>query len=771
MVKPTIMIVAVAVVVVVLVVAIVGLGRVSQSDLDRAKYEADLHTEKAIRLLDKYQANVSEIALLREQLGRQLSKDKTPVAVPPKGNDMQELVRGALEEFQTFSREMSKRAKQDPGAEPVLSLGQNEAQISRGLEAATKKVDQLIAENAKLLKQALQEADAALQVQVGTASMREHVAANQVKACVLYVQGMERRNESLLRRLESQQVRLRALRLIDQSARLLARVRDVEDRKPVRLKKDLADEAAELKKRLTAAQEQADGLKKRIDEMRRQIAAAQAEAAAAGQALQALEQTGYDPKNPADVKRYVDEYSKQAAIQQQAAVRTMALQNGTLEGAKLDDAHGGDFLEDKYVAEPGGKGMTPVKGLSMLEADLKDVNQHVAEIEALLKANVQRTAQTKELEAQLAALGQKLGEEKKAVDQQVLAAMAEAESHATKATEIENHALAQLDNAAKAYAQASRASGGRGDVVLADPALKELARDRDTDTVLAMDQADIAYLQALVHLQRVRGLSQQIDAMRLAEAAEIAGLDKARTDQLGGELAKAREAALKAVDDSIKLGEKAQFQGNLKWIGQASIAGAYHLKSLLAEGSASAEALDKAIDTYAAAVEKKESSPFLRPHVRMLAYLRAGGGVQSRPSASRPATGTATQPGSQPAGATAFNPIAASKQVIEFLATGQFDAVAKQFNAEMKAKLSVQMLGETWKTVVAQVGAFEKPLKTQAAQAQDMRIVMTTCKFAKAEMEIMVAYDKADLIAGLFIQPPGEAAPGTPPAAGVPKSK
>jgi hypothetical protein len=776
MVKSTILMVTVAVIAAVLVVAIVGFARASQSDIDRAKAEADISAEKAVRLLEKYQANVTEIATLREQLGRQLGKDNAPAAVPPKGGEIQELVRGALEDFQALSRDLGKSAKQGPAAEldqryrqlvpdastvsaePTLDLGQSEGQIVKGVEKANRQVEQLIAENAKLLKGALREADAALAVTVGSASMRGHAAANGVRASILNLQGMERRNEALARRSEARLAWMHAMRLVDQSARLMERSKDVEARMPTHETEALAAQEALLKKQLDSVQKQMAALKTSIEDKTKQVANAEAEADKAGKALQALEVKGYNPKDPADVKRYVTEYGKQADVQQHASLRAMALKSGTLEGARLDDAHGGDFIEDKYVAEPGRQSIAVVKGLNTLDVELQEATRQAADIETLLKANATRTEQVKAVMTDLTTLRAGLAEKKKAVDAQVAAAVKEADSHAVLAAKIETEALSLLDNAAKAYAQAARSGSARDQQTPADPDIKKLMEDKDTEVAMGLGQGDASYLRAVVYLQQARGLSQEMSTLSAAVDAEVPGVDKARIEKVAGELAKVREAAVKAVNEALAASAKAQFRGNYKWVSQASEASNYHLKSLLTSGSDSAEALAAAIKDFKDAVEKRENSPFLKPYVRALAYLQmgAGGAATTQGGASQP---TSTQ--------AARNPVQAAALVLRQMTEGRFDAIIEQCDPQVKAAMNAKTIADTWKTITDQAGAFEKPSNPQVGQVEGMDIVIIKCKFAKAELDFKVVFNPAGRIAGLWIQPEG-VGPQVPAQGGTP---
>jgi len=640
---------------VVMVVAVLSVARMSRSDSDRAMEQANVHADRAMRLLAKYQANLAEIGLLREQLGRQLGKEKASVSVPPKGSELQEVVRGDIKSFQ----ELGKRAKKGPAAEleqrlrqlvpdasslspePSLDLGQNESQITRGLEKSIKQVEVLIVNNSKVLKQALREAEAALQIQVGSADMRNHVTANHLKAWAQHLMGLEGRNESLGRRLEAQRIRLQALYLSERAGTIGSQIRDLESRLPKQAKERVVQQEAEMKKALAEAQQQAGSLKEAVEQRRKQVAAVQAQAEAAGKALLSLEAKGYDPKNPQDVKRYTDAYAQHAMVQQKASIQAMVLQAGTLEGARLDDAHGGDLMKDEYVPQPGKK-ITPTKGLVTLEAELDDATKRVAEYEELLKESASRAVRLDEVGKGLSAEIEKLKGLKKSCDEQVSGLLNQADSFAAQAAKAESDALQQLETAGKTYGLAARAAGARSEAAVSDPAVKKLAEDKDTEAAMQLGQASAFYMRATILLQQIQDIQQQIVVLMRAVLADVSGVDKGRLEKLVEEQTKARDQAIKVVDEAIKLGSRNPVKGNYKWVGQASVAAAYHLKSLMTSGTESAEALSAAMREYEGAVLKGEAIPFLRPYVHMRDYIRTTSAPASAPSAPTSSTSQPT---------------------------------------------------------------------------------------------------------------------------------
>ncbi len=673
--KPTTTVVIVAVIGVALFGVVLGLSRTSGSDQASADAEADLHATMATRLLAKYQANVSQIAQIRDQLGRQLGEGDTEVAVPPRGDEATEVVRDALEDFKVFSEDLRRRAGKSrvsqleerlrqlaPDADDIAplpgpELGKNEAAIAKKVASAAKELDRLTAENAKLLRRALGEADEALRVRVGEADTSQHVNASHIKAYVLHLMGDVKRGEALASRLEAQGTRQRAIRLVDRSASLLKRIQDTTERKPDQLIKRLATEKADLETRLADARKRLTGLTQQVEGQEKQIKDAEAQAQTARKALEALEAKKYDPKKPDDVERYVTEHDKQAKLQRQAALKAAALKTGTLEGVRLDDAHGGDPLKDRYVDAPGGKGRAVVKGLNQLRKQRDEVQEATADVEGMLKENAAQVDKAKALTKELESHVQALSADKAKVDEQINALLAQAGARTELAAKAETEALAQYDKADKAYNRAAQAARTRGGELTVTEAGPEMTSDKDLQVAMLIGRGDVAHARALVYLQQMRDLNREIGVLKAATAAKVQGVDEARVAQLGEAKAKAREEALKAVNTALEQlegkGAIKSVDKNYRWIPQVSLAATLQLKSLLASGDDAAAAFDEALTQYEQAVEERKASPFLKPYVRVASRLREVGGPPGR-AATRPTSGPASGPA--PSGAAEPGP-------------------------------------------------------------------------------------------------------------------
>ncbi len=644
--KPTLMTGVAVVLGVGLLVGIFGLARLSHSDQAQVAHQAGKSTSKAMRLLNNYRANLFQINMIREQLSRRLGDAESPVAIPPEGEEVSAILKAALEkeevlaEFQAYSKDILRQSQRSiaskldermrqlvPDASaiepaPKLDWGQSPEQITRSIAKAIKQMQRLSAENEKLLKEALRAADEALRVQVGQADARDDTNALHVKAVVLNLQGDVQRTGALAARLEAQDLRLRAMGFVNQSAELLRENADLEAQKPTEVLKALAKEKADLTSMLEKTKKVVADLDAEIAKRRKQIADAEKQVEDAQRALLDLEKEGYKPKDPADVERYTKAYRELSGKRNAASLRAKALRTGTLEGVRLSEDRAAGALSAPLVPTEAGTKPTMLKGLETLEEERALASKTVEDLEAMLENNAERVAQaektSKEIEDTIAALAKRKAES----DKRAATRLERAGERAEAASKLEDAALATLDKAEKAYSRASRSARDRGGKELKDPAMRTVSSDKDTGPALTMAQADVQHVIALIHLQRARDLRQRGYVLIAARQADVGGVDAAETDDLIASITEAQEAATEAIQESIDLLGKARLQRNYEWIGQASLGAAHQLKAILTTGPAQADALADAVDAYQTAVEGREGSPFLKPYLPVLKHVQ-----------------------------------------------------------------------------------------------------------------------------------------------------
>jgi hypothetical protein len=104
---------------------------------------------------------------------------------------------------------------------------------------------------------------------------------------------------------------------------------------------------------------------------------------------------------------------------------------------------------------------------------------------------------------------------------------------------------------------------------------------------------------------------------------------------------------------------------------------------------------------------------------------------------------------------------ALAKDVAQELAARQYDKVEARFDARMASALPLENLKSFWESTLAQHGDFKMVSNLASAEQQGYHVITLTCKFEKASLNLILAFDKDSKIAGLHLLP--VAAPWTAP--------
>ncbi len=99
-------------------------------------------------------------------------------------------------------------------------------------------------------------------------------------------------------------------------------------------------------------------------------------------------------------------------------------------------------------------------------------------------------------------------------------------------------------------------------------------------------------------------------------------------------------------------------------------------------------------------------------------------------------------------------PIDHAQHVFDLLQQEKFADVAAGFNAQMAAAMSADQLRDVWAQFLQQVGPFTKALDHQVVRPQaGITAVVLGCQFEKAGVNVIVAFDAEDKIAGIRLAP------------------
>src|SRR5512145_3495041 len=105
-----------------------------------------------------------------------------------------------------------------------------------------------------------------------------------------------------------------------------------------------------------------------------------------------------------------------------------------------------------------------------------------------------------------------------------------------------------------------------------------------------------------------------------------------------------------------------------------------------------------------------------------------------------------------------------ARRVVNLLRQEQFADVASEFNAKVAALMSTVQLREAWTTLQKQAGPFQSVIDEQVSTpSAGITAAILGCQFEKAVLNVMIAFDAQDKIAGLRIAP--RPAPTGPPSA------
>lgn len=94
-----------------------------------------------------------------------------------------------------------------------------------------------------------------------------------------------------------------------------------------------------------------------------------------------------------------------------------------------------------------------------------------------------------------------------------------------------------------------------------------------------------------------------------------------------------------------------------------------------------------------------------------------------------------------------------ARAFIELLVTKKFATAVEQFDTTMKAALPEAKLEETWSSVLTQVGPFKQAGNARTEKRGEFTVVVVTCDFQKAALDVSVVFDQQKRVAGLFFAP------------------
>lgn len=103
-------------------------------------------------------------------------------------------------------------------------------------------------------------------------------------------------------------------------------------------------------------------------------------------------------------------------------------------------------------------------------------------------------------------------------------------------------------------------------------------------------------------------------------------------------------------------------------------------------------------------------------------------------------------------GAQNADPVVVAQAMINSLVAGEYEAAVADFTPDMREALPAETLGETWESVIAQVGAFVAQRGVETASVDGSTIVTAVLEFENALLDAQVSVDAAGQVAGFYIR-------------------
>ncbi len=610
-----------------------------QSSETELRARTSAHAERARRLLRQFSQNQERIGALLEALTRSgisadidveelLEDEENRTAVEEEDARLHDITRQGAGEQRDLEERFLRAAHGQQWQQYQVAvrrrLGTNVSQMTRSLSEGLRERARLLAENRRLLEEALGAVNQALAESAGDLSSREDVHANRLKAIILRHQAQAQchRAESLRREAARFRAQLATLAL---AARSLVNEKDLVadsgiDEYLATAERNIAEaEAAlgELQASSTAVQ--AD-----IERIKSQLAEARVTADQARTAMERMQARGLDLTDPQGFEKFSAEFDELARTYRQAVSQAHRLESGTLLNARID--RGGDLIDGRYVPADGAETIQIDRGLVGLESRLSALQLRTTAAQRAVESArtfhetlVSRRAAYQERRARATTRLQELAES-------ASKAYAELSRFSAEAEKTEAAAIDLYGKSASAFIAAARFAATRSSA--ASTALAGLApeaRERSPDNRVAEDawleqQYKANAADAQIELGRLYYTISR-EAKRTAEvlANLPEGLAPPDLDPTTWQ-EKQEDARTRGIDvlhtayDSLQRARRIP-QG--QWTLAAEAAAAASLLALLGEE----DLRDVAIATYQQVVAGHEDKPHMQPYVNRLRAL------------------------------------------------------------------------------------------------------------------------------------------------------
>ena len=96
---------------------------------------------------------------------------------------------------------------------------------------------------------------------------------------------------------------------------------------------------------------------------------------------------------------------------------------------------------------------------------------------------------------------------------------------------------------------------------------------------------------------------------------------------------------------------------------------------------------------------------------------------------------------------------ARARTFVDLMAGGRCTDAVESFTPPMKAAMPVERLSATWNGLIAQAGPFRRQVTASVLPRGVLSVVVVTCEFERATIDVHVTVNPANLVGGLFLRP------------------
>ncbi len=583
----------------------------------RVESQAEVHIERARRLLDRFNADLAYRSLLVDQL-RDYDVDvdaSDPAAMVDSIGDAYQAEHEEL--WKTFE---PKEWQEGVGRPARASYGNLAGQIREGVGSRKTLID----ENQRSLVDALAEADAALAVNVGEASGRVIAEAHRIKATILYHRGLAERVNGSLKRRDAEPILHQLVDLGAKANSLRLTESIVADSGVDERIKGVREKLSAAESRIAEARTSLSQLNATIQDLERKWSSARSRSDAARAEIDRLRVAGVDFSDPQGAENYALQLTQQDAAYRAAEREAHDLEVGALPNARIDAS--GDFLRGRYFEGDQGNDLTVSHGLAHYREERSILSMRVESEQAGaegMKADLSRLEALKNsLTEQQADAVTRLAE----IKSEAATEFDELNRTQSEAEAVEENALRLLDQSASEAQQAASmadqwVSDSRELAQGVSPEAKERSafNQRSDDAWLGgFDSAQVADAReamAWVFYDRFDAATRMAEALAIVSAS--IQLPEADVSAVRVKADDARVAGIKEIEMAMSVLEKAHRNVERHWTLTAQGAGITYLMVLFGQ----TDYLADAIEAYRAAVKGRENEAYAARIVSRLQRL------------------------------------------------------------------------------------------------------------------------------------------------------